>query len=194
VAPKQTTVDNRLKLMLSQHLLPKPHRRRSREHLRRWMEQQRCVAGSDPFVMLLLLVTTRMYYCLKNNPAKNISPCIVDCMVRFCKTWLLEIDSDRRTPLHNALLVLLLPLKETTARSKSKVQHAAYVVEKLLSGPGCNALQIKDAAGNLPIHIATTLGAQYSVLEVSFDIFSCLFVYLVLSLFNALELRNALII
>lgn len=74
------------------------------------------------------------------------------------------------------------------------MQHAAYVVEKLLSGPGCNALQIKDAAGNLPIHIATTLGAQYSVLEVSFDIFSCLFVYLVLSLFNALELRNALII
>jgi len=45
---------------------------------------------------------------------------------------------------------------------------------------------IKDAAaGNLPIHIATTLGAPFSVLEVSFDIFSCLFVQLVLLLFNA---------
>ena len=85
-----------------------------------------------------------LHYYLKINPAENIRPRIVDLMVRFCETWLLDVDSDRRTPLHNALLVLLLPLKETTARSKSKVQHASSVVEMLLSGPGCNALKINQ--------------------------------------------------
>ena len=74
------------------------------------------------------------------------------------------------------------------------MQHASHVVGMLLSEPGCNALQIKDASGILPIHLATTLGAPYSVLEVSFDILSCLFVQLVLLLLHAFEVQNALII
>jgi hypothetical protein len=74
-----------------------------------------------------------LQYYIKNNEVENIRPSVVESLARFCESWLLETDSDRRTPLHNALLVLLLISREVPTWSVKHQQHATRIVEVLLS-------------------------------------------------------------
>jgi len=82
----------------------------------------------------------------------------VRCLIEANPTALLDIDSERRTPLHAAFDSTRMPY--------------LGIVQALLTSPGVNATHLKDSRGKLPIHIAAEHGAGEALLRVLVDAYA----------------------
>ncbi|KAL3823545.1 LOW QUALITY PROTEIN: hypothetical protein ACHAXA_002886 [Cyclostephanos tholiformis] len=77
------------------------------------------------------------------------------CLVNAFPTALLNIDDERRTPLHVAFDCPRMPNR--------------CIVQALLTSSGVNAAQLKDSRGKLPIHIAAERGAGEELIRLLVD-------------------------
>lgn len=80
------------------------------------------------------------------------------CLVEAAPTALLDMDGERRTPLHVAFDSPRMPY--------------LGIVQALLTNPGVNASQLKDSRGKLPIHVAAERGAGEALLRVLVDAYA----------------------
>jgi ankyrin repeat protein len=80
------------------------------------------------------------------------------CLVEAAPTALLDMDGERRTPLHVAFDSPRMPY--------------FGIVQALLTNPGVNASQLKDSRGKLPIHVAAERGAGEALLRVLVDAYA----------------------